>query len=424
MSERPLRFVMITTFYPPYHFGGDGNYVRLLAHILVGMGHTVDIIHDIDAYRILSSDPDPEPIVEPDGLTVYGLKSSLPFLSCLATQQLGIPLVHGRKIKKILDAGNHDVIHYHNISLVGGPGILGYGRNAIKLYTAHEHWLVCPTHILWRNQQEVCTQRKCFKCLVKYRRPPQLWRYFGLLKKQVKHVDAFCSPSQFSSDKHREFGFGPKMHVTPSFLRDVSNDQDDDMQNRTAIESHDRPFFLFVGRLEHIKGVQDLIPAFLHDSHADLLIVGSGNYETELKELAGDSRYIHFLGWKKPEQIRAFYQQALAVLMPSICYEVFPLVLLEALREGTPVIARALGPYPELVEKSRAGLLFNSEYQLKESVKRLATDKSLRETMGQAALRSYESYWSEARAMKDYFELIKSIAERRGMDALANAIPL
>jgi glycosyltransferase involved in cell wall biosynthesis len=108
--------------------------------------------------------------------------------------------------------------------------------------------------------------------------------------------------------------------------------------------------------------------------------------------------------------------------MPSVCYEVFPLVLLEALREGTPVVARALGPFPELVEKSRAGFLFDSEQELEQSIHRLATDRELRDRMGQAALDSYERYWSESRAMNDYFVLIKSIAKSRSMNDLANAI--
>ena len=45
-----------------------------------------------------------------------------------------------------------DVINFHNISLVGGPGILEMGQ-ALKLYMAHEHWLICPSHVLWRHQR-------------------------------------------------------------------------------------------------------------------------------------------------------------------------------------------------------------------------------------------------------------------------------
>jgi len=58
------------------------------------------------------------------------------------TQATGRPGFKRAPIARVLDAG-FDVIHFHNISLAGGPGILSYGEG-IKLYTAHEHWLVCP----------------------------------------------------------------------------------------------------------------------------------------------------------------------------------------------------------------------------------------------------------------------------------------
>ena len=55
----PLRFAMITTFYPPYNFGGDGQAVRRLAHALARRGHRVDVIHDVDAYRMLAAAKEP-----------------------------------------------------------------------------------------------------------------------------------------------------------------------------------------------------------------------------------------------------------------------------------------------------------------------------------------------------------------------------
>jgi len=54
------------------------------------------------------------------------------------------------------------------------------------------------------------------------------------------------------------------------------------------------------------------------------------------------------------------YREALAVVMPSICFEVFPMVILEAFREGTPILARRLGPLPEIIADSQAGLLFET----------------------------------------------------------------
>jgi len=422
MAKRPLRFLMITTFYPPYSFGGDGNYVRQLAHVLAGMGHRVDVIHDVDAYQILSSGDQPEPLEEPEGIKVYGLKSRVPLLSCLATQQLGIPLVHGRTIRKILNKGQYDVIHYHNISLVGGPGILAYGDNAVKLYTAHEHWLVCPTHILWRYDREVCKERHCLRCQLSYRRPPQLWRYFGWLERNSRFVDAFCSPSQFSIEKHKEFGFETEMRVLPSFLPDGNTNDRDSTQTLISTAPHHRPFYVYVGRLELIKGIQDIIPHFLHNAPADLLIAGSGNCETELRQMAGDSEHIHFLGWRNTEQLKQLYRHALAAILPSACYEVFPLVVLEAFSESTPIITRAIGPYPEIVRSTNAGIVFESDAELKQALTQLAGDTQLRNTMGEAGLTAYKERWSETPAMVEYLSVISEIAEKRGLQKTVEAI--
>ena len=46
---------MITTFYPPYSFGGDGNFVQALSRGLAARGHSVDIIHCVDSYQSLAA---------------------------------------------------------------------------------------------------------------------------------------------------------------------------------------------------------------------------------------------------------------------------------------------------------------------------------------------------------------------------------
>ena len=56
-ARRPLRFAFLTTFYPPYNFGGDGIGIERLAHGLVRAGHEVTVIHDADAYETLAPKP-------------------------------------------------------------------------------------------------------------------------------------------------------------------------------------------------------------------------------------------------------------------------------------------------------------------------------------------------------------------------------
>src|SRR6202043_2357264 len=49
-----LRFCMVTTFYPPYSFGGDAIFVEALSRGLAEQGHEVDVIHCLDSYRALA----------------------------------------------------------------------------------------------------------------------------------------------------------------------------------------------------------------------------------------------------------------------------------------------------------------------------------------------------------------------------------
>ena len=399
---------MVTTFYPPYHFGGDAVFIRRLSHALARRGHSVDVIHDVDAHDLLRRGPRPAPLDEPPGVRTHPLESRHGLLSCLATQQTGRPLVHGRRIRRLLDEGDFDVIHYHNVSLVGGPAVLDWG-SAIKLYMAHEHWLVCPSHVLWRHNRELCTGRQCLRCQLHFRRPPQLWRYTGLLERKIGNIDAFISPSTFSAGKHREFGFSRDLEVIPYFLPDV----DSQTELAAAGEVHGRPYFLFVGRLEKIKGLQDLLPHFGDDAPADLLVVGTGEYEESLRKLAAGRPRVHFLGARRTEELRLLYRNAIAVVVPSVCYETFGIILIEAFRDHTPVVARALGPFVEIVRESGGGLLFETEEELGASLRRLAGDAALRERLAEAGHRALRERWTESVVLRQYFDLIRRVATRR-----------
>jgi len=403
-----LRFCFLTTFYPPYNFGGDGIGIQRLARGLVAAGHQVTVLHDVDAFNTLSpvrAGPAP---AEPEGLEVVPLRSGLGPVSSLLTQQLGRPVVMGRRIAALLSAGGYDVINYHNISLIGGPGLLQLG-SGLKLYMAHEHWLVCPTHVLWRHGREVCTGRQCFRCQLSYRRPPQLWRRTGLLERELHHVDTFIAMSEFSRAKHREFGFPREMEVLPYFLPEPERDTPP-----PPGRAHPRPYFLFVGRLERIKGLQDVIPAFAGSGPTDLLIAGRGEYEKRLRAQAAGLDRVRFLGAVPSAELPRYYRDAIALIMPSLCYETFGITLLESFRQATPVIARRLGPLPEIVERAGGGELFTSSSELVAAIERLAGDPARRDALGRAGLAGFHSHWSEAVVVPRYLEIVRRTAERKG----------
>lgn len=409
--KRGLRFAMVTTFYPPYHFGGDAVFIRRLTQALARRGHSVEVIHDADAFRMLHRGDEPAALPEPPGVTVHRLESRHGRLSCLATQQLGRPVVHGRHIEQLLERGRFDVVHFHNVSLVGGPGILRMGEG-VKLYMAHEHWLVCASHVLWRHGRELCTGRECIRCQLHFGRPPQLWRYSGLLERELEHIDAFLSPSAFSVAKHREFGFPREMEVFPYFLPDLDSGAEEPEPHG---EDDSRPYFLFVGRLEKIKGVQDLLAHFGDAAPADLWVVGTGDYEAPLRQAASALPRVRFLGRRSPEQLRALYRGALAVVVPSICYETFGIILLEAFREEVPVIARALGPFTEIVRESGGGLLFETPQELKAALVQLATDAALRKRLAASGHEALRAHYTESVVLRQYFEIIRRVATRRGL---------
>lgn len=413
-----LRFCFLTTFYPPYNFGGDGIGIQRFARGLVRRGHHVTVVHDEDAYLSLSRKAAPPGPEEPPGLRRIGLRSRLGIVSNLLTQQTGRPVVHGRRIARILEEGDFDVVNFHNVSLVGGPGLLSYGRNAIRLYMAHEHWLVCPMHVLWRYKRERCDAKDCVKCALTYGRPPQLYRYDGSFERQLAQVDTYIAMSEFSRDKHRELGFPHHMEVVPYFLPDP---EEGELEQGETSPPHDRPYFLFVGRLEKIKGLDDVIPIFRSYPDADLLIAGDGEYRAELEALGAGIERVRFLGRIPLEELRRYYEHARALIVPSVCFETFGIILIESFRYGTPVLARRLGPFVEIVEKSGGGELFWTPEELRTSMHRIQSDPDHRDRLATAGHRAFLERWVESAVIPRYLDIVRQTAERKGMKRVASS---
>jgi glycosyltransferase involved in cell wall biosynthesis len=329
-------------------------------------------------------------------------------------------VMNGRRIARLLASEPFDVVNFHNVSLIGGPGLLHLG-SGIKLYMAHEHWLVCPSHVLWRHDREPCTGRQCLRCVLTYHRPPQFWRYTRRLEEAGRHIDTFIAMSEFSRAKHREFGFEPEMEVLPYFLPDLIASP----AAESPTSPHDRPYFLFVGRLETIKGLATVIPVFRDYRAADLLVAGDGPQAAALTALAGGSPRVRFLGRIPTDALAPYYRHALALIVPSVGFETFGIILIEAFRNGTPVIARRIGPFPEIVDRARAGELFSSTTELVEAMRRIQEDSPHREALARNGPEAVRQYWTESAVMPRYLDIVRRAAARRGnthvVEALADA---
>lgn len=401
-TNGPLRFCMITTFYPPYSFGGDAIYVHRLCTELVKRGHEVDVIHCADSYHLFHQGASQRAFPASRGITQHKLSSAFGSLSPLLSHQTGLPLLKTAEIRRVLASKRFHVIHFHNISLFG-PGVLALepAYPVLKLYTMHDHWLVCPMSVLWKNRKQACDKPTCVSCAIRSNRPPQLWRYTGLLESCSEHVDRFLAPSRFCHEMHRQRGFHGRMEVLPEFVPlDRAND--------AAVERlHERPYFLFVGRLERLKGVDEVLPHFRNDGPYDLLVLGTGTHEAELRKQAAGLRRVRFMGWVSQDDIHHYYRGALGVVVPSVTYETFGIVVIEALAHRVPVIVNNLGALPEVVQETGGGLVYNTQQELRGHLDRLAGDSQLRAALAERGHQSVVEKYSPEAHLRLYQGLIQ-----------------
>ncbi len=410
---RRLKICMATTFYPPYNFGGDGIFVYRLANALARRGHEVTVVHDVDAFHLLSDRPPKNSYPHhPNVTTLPLIGGGAGSLDLLLTHQLGRPLLKRKQLRAILEDPNLDVIHFHNISLLGGPGVLKYG-SAIKLCTIHECWFVCAMHVLWRFDREPCTRRTCLACTLHGRRPPQLWRYTGQLDRAVKHVDAFIAPSLFTREIYHTHGFPAPIRHIPHFMPDAELVDERPSRPDPELLPTERPYFLFAGRLEKIKGVQTLLDAFRQYDQADLVIAGDGDYKAELQQKAKGLAHVHFLGMLDHSQLRRLYAHAIATLVPSICYETFGWPALESFAMHTPVIAHNLSVPSEITQAADGGLVYKTIDELIAALESLQTEPDLRGRMGENGYQSYTDFYTEEKHLTLYYNLIEELEAAR-----------
>lgn len=394
-----MRFCMVTTFYPPHHFGGDAVYVQALARALVRAGHEVDVVCSDDAFvacggRVATptrrGDSD-------EGVAVHRIATRFPRLASLLAHQTGTPGPGRADLASVLDRG-HDVVHYHNVSLVGGPAVLGMGRARAKLMTLHDHWLVCPTHVLWKNRERACDRPTCLTCTVRSRRPPQLWRYGSAIPRALANVDVLLAPSRWSARRHREGGIDRPIEVLPLFSR---------FEGVAAAPAPGRRF-LYVGRLTPSKGVRPLVERFASTPGLELTVVGDGVLRASLAAEFSHAANVRFVWPVDRDTLAGLYAGAVATIVPSIGPESFGLVTVESFAHGTPVIALEAGGCGEIVRDAGAGVVCADLDGVVETARRLDADPAWRAALGARARAAYLGRYNEARHVADYLDLVAS----------------
>jgi glycosyltransferase involved in cell wall biosynthesis len=409
-----MKFCMVTTFFGAHSFGGDAAYVDRLSQALCRRGHEVHVYYCVDAFNAVRGRHPLREYSPPPGLHVHPLKSRYGILSPLATQATGRPWFKTESLLEVLDAPDTDVVHFHNISLVGGPRVLGLGSNrrAVRLMTAHEHWLICPMHLLWKYDRQPCNAPSCIRCCLAGRRPPQVWRATRAIERGLRCLDALVFPSRHALQEHRRRGLGafvPMVHL-PYFLPDGWSQG---IENEEP-EVRDRPYLAAAGRLVKMKGFQRLIPMMRYLPEADLRIAGTGPYEPALRALAQDLSNVHFEGLLGGSALARLFRGATAVVVPSLFPETFGYVVLEAFAVGTPVVVHeGGGALYETGVASGGGLGYRSDIEFLTALRRIIHEPGLHGHLAARGFAKRTGEWSEAEHLDRYLTLIDQAREAR-----------
>jgi glycosyltransferase involved in cell wall biosynthesis len=130
---------------------------------------------------------------------------------------------------------------------------------------------------------------------------------------------------------------------------------------------------------------------------------------------------VRFLGRLEQDRLAELYCRASAVILPTPGHETFPLVILEAVARGTPVLARDFSAQGELLERTGAGITYGSDEELGEAIDSLLADPELGPALGERGRDAYERCWTTEAHMAGYFSLIARLARGRGDGELAAA---
>jgi glycosyltransferase involved in cell wall biosynthesis len=177
---------------------------------------------------------------------------------------------------------------------------------------------------------------------------------------------------------------------------------------------------LFLSRIDKMKGVEIAIKALsiiVNDykkMEIKLLIVGKGSeeYILELKQMVSDlnlSNNVLFIGHVSNDQTPAYYNACDMFIMPTLCNEGCPFVLLECMASGKPAIASEIGGISSIIDNGINGILvpLGDTNSLADMLMKILSN-SMAEDMGQKAREKAEAFFSIDKMVAETEKVIKS----------------
>jgi glycosyltransferase involved in cell wall biosynthesis len=259
---------------------------------------------------------------------------------------------------------------------------------------------------------------------VGYDHPARLFGY-GLDRLVARSVGCFVTGSSAAAEKLQNV-----LRLPASRCRSIHNgismrsrsETTEQTRSRLELEGYDGLLFAMIGVLEPRKGHRVLLQAMrgLRDRaaesllHMKVLIAGQGLLQQELRQLIHDEGLeTHCVLIGQERNVMDLLAVSDALIAPSVDYEDFPFVVLEAMAAGKAVIASRLAGIPEQVVDGETGLLVTpgSSDELAEAICQLYKDRSLLREMGRNGQKRFQARFTAEMAVGRYLELYRSLME-------------
>jgi glycosyltransferase involved in cell wall biosynthesis len=316
-----------------------------------------------------------------------------------------------RFIARLIRNTPPDVVHVHNLYPLLSPSVLTACRRAgiPVVMTCHNYRLICPIGVYIRNgktceafchdREYLCFLRNCRGNFLEsgaYALRSAFARRFKLFE---ENVTIFITLTQFAKDCFKKSGIPEeKIMVLP-------NSVNIDYGQSTQVNK--KEYIAYVGRISPEKGIETLLKAA---RVTGLPVRIAGDYSTAEGFVTSAPSNVTFVGFLSGETLGEFYRKASFLVFPSICNEMFPLTLLEAMQVGLPVISSMIGGLPEIVNNGVTGMFFEpgNSKDLANKMRLLWHDHALRLQLGQAGREKFLRDYSEDL----YFRQLMAIYEK------------
>lgn len=348
-----MKVVIVQNYYDPYILGGAEIAVEKMINSLLDNDIQVILVttrcrhelemkrwrHDLKVYRFF---PKNIYFSYPPGKRMNSVKKMLWWII-----NLWNPFTYFY-VRNIFKKEKPDLVNIHNYYSLS-PSVFTAAKS-LKipiLYTAHDFFPLCKNSSFIRNNK-ICI-KQCIVC--------KLWsKWNHVFLKRIKYVFL----SEFSKKTYSMYfkAKGDVLH-NPVFISKkqieinmgIKREQRKQRKNIT---------FLFLGRLDHHKGIKTLLMAFgkLENKDVSLLICGDGVLRSEVETCAKRDSRIKYLGFVEGDRKKEIILNSDVFVFPSECYEMSPLTIQEAYGNGLPVIGTDLGSIPEFIESGNTGYVF------------------------------------------------------------------